>query len=119
VSDRFQPSPVPVATANPVGEKASASPVSSPAPGVSPTASPAKDSARGHAAVPLPSLKATETITWVKLERPRFAIGEIIVSSLMFVGVLVLVAVAAGTILGQLRSRTRGGTHGTGGLDLR
>jgi hypothetical protein len=54
----------------------------------------------------------------VKLDRPRFAIGEIIVSSFTIVGVLVLAAVAIGVVLGHLRSK-RAGAHGTFGLRLR
>lgn len=68
--------------------------------------------------VPTPSLKPTETITWIKLERPRFAIGEIIISSLTIVGIVFLVAVVAGLVLGYVRSK-RTGTHGTRGLGLR
>lgn len=68
--------------------------------------------------VPTPSLKPGEVITWVKLDRPRFAIGEIIVSSFTIVGVLVLAAVAIGVVLGHLRSK-RAGAHGTFGLRLR
>jgi hypothetical protein len=94
-------------------------PVATTTPAASPAASPAQGTARGHAAIPLPSLKATETITWVKLDRPRFAIGEIIISSFTIVGIILLVAVGVGMVLGQIRSKGRAGTHGTGGLDLR
>jgi hypothetical protein len=107
------PSPLPPASTPPPVTSPVASPAASPAP------SPATDTARGHAAIPLPSLKATETITWVKLDRPRFAIGEIIVSSFTIVGIIILVAVGIGMVLGQIRSKGRAGTHGTGGLDLR
>jgi hypothetical protein len=68
--------------------------------------------------VPTPSLKPGETITWIKLERPRFALGEILVSSFTIVGVVIVIAVSAGLILGHLKSkRTR--AHGSGGLGLR
>jgi hypothetical protein len=113
------PSPLPGAATTPAVAKTSGTPAASPQ--VTPASSPsaAGSAARGHAAIPLPSLKATETITWVKFDRPRFAIGEIIISSFTIVGIILLVAVGAGMILGQFRSKARGGTHGTGGLDLR
>ena len=81
---------------------------------VTPEATPAPT----RVAVPTPSLKPGEVITWVKLDRPRFAIGEIIISSFTIVGVAILLAVGAGMLLGHLRSK-RSGTHGTGGLGLR
>lgn len=81
-----------------------------PADGPSPASRPA--------AAPLPSLQPGEVITWIKLERPRLALGEIIVGSFALVGVLVVAALAIGLILGQLRSR-RTGAHGTSTLGLR
>jgi len=68
--------------------------------------------------VPTPSLRPGETITWIKLERPRFALGEILVSSFTIVGVVMAIAISAGLILGHLKSK-RGNAHGSGGLGLR
>lgn len=101
------PAASPVAGASPVG---SSSPLASPAPEASarPTRKP----------VPLPSLKPGEVITWVKLDRPRFAIGEIIVGSFAIAGAVALAAVVIGLVIGQWRSRHRG-AHGAGGLKLR
>lgn len=102
------------ATAAPAASAATPTITGSPAPGASPLASPQAT----RPAVPLPSLEPGQTITWVKLERPRFAIGEIVVSSFAIVGVAIAVAVGVGMVLGHLRSK-RANTHGTGGLGLR
>ena len=102
----------------PLTQVTPASPIAAaPSPAGSPSGSPAPSKA-AHSAIPLPSLKPGEVITWVKLDRPRFAIGEIIVNSFTIVGLIILMAVGAGMLLGHLRSK-RGGTHGTGGLGLR
>ena len=69
-------------------------------------------------AVPTPSLKPGEVITWIKFERPRLPIGEILASSFTMVGLVILIAVTIGMFLGHLKSK-RSGTHGTGGLGLR
>ena len=71
-----------------------------------------------RAPVPTPSLKPGEVITWIKLERPRFALGEILVSSFTIVGVVIAIAVTAGLILGHFKSK-RKDAHGTGGLSLK
>ena len=63
-------------------------------------------------------MKPTEVITWVKFDRPKLALGEIVVGSIALAGAVVLVSVAAGTVLGHFRSK-RTGTHGAGGLGLR
>lgn len=95
-------------------------PVPGPAPGaeqslvLSPTPLPRAT----RVAVPTPSLKPGEVITWIKLDTPRFPIGQIIISSLMIVGVAFLFSLSVGLVLGYLRSK-RTGTHGTRGLDLR
>ena len=98
-----------------------ASPSSSPSPAASPalSASPVAATARPtRAPVPTPSLKPGEFITWIKLDRPRFALGEILVSSFTIVGAVIVIAVTAGLILGHFRSK-RKGAHGAGGLRLR
>lgn len=68
--------------------------------------------------MPLPSLKPGEVITWIKIEPPRFPLGDIVVNSFAFVGLAILIAVMIGVFLGHLRSG-KTGTHGTGGLGLR
>ena len=69
--------------------------------------------------MPTPSLKPGEVITWIRMERPRLALGEIVIGSLALVGLIVLMAVSIGVILGHLRSKRTGASHGTGGLGLR
>jgi hypothetical protein len=106
-------------TATPAASKAPA--VTPAATATAPGASPSPEAASARPTrvpVPTPSLKPGEFITWIKLERPRFAIGEIVVNSFVIVGVIVAIAVTAGLVLGHLRSK-RTGTHGTGGLGLR
>lgn len=113
--------PVPTATPAPAAAPRAAKgsgPVAgvSPAPAASPL--PAASASPAHRPVPLPSLKPGEVITWVKLDRPRFAIGEIIVGSFAIAGAVALAALVIGVALGQWRSRHRG-AHGAGGLKLR
>ena len=91
--------------------------MASPSPSVPPTPVAATPQPT-RAPVPTPSLKPGEFITWIKLDRPRFALGEILVSSLTIVGVVMVIAVAAGLVLGHLKSK-RKDAHGTRGLDLR
>lgn len=97
-------SPPPLAGSSPAGASALADP------------SPAPRTVRP--AVPTPSLKPTEFITWVKFDRPKFALGEILVGSLAFVGMAFVLAVAIGILLGHFKSKRRG-TTGTTGLGLR
>lgn len=63
-------------------------------------------------------MKPSEVITWVKLDRPRLPLGEIVVGSFALAGVVVLISMVAGIVLGHFRSK-RTDTHGTGGLKLR
>jgi hypothetical protein len=91
----------------------SATPVASPTAIASP--SPAKS---GYAAIPRPSLKPGEVITWVKLARPRLALGEILIGSFALAGVVFIVSMVVGLVLGHFRSK-RTNTHGTQGLRLR
>ena len=67
--------------------------------------------------IPTPSLKPGETITWIRIERPKLALGEIIVGSFALAGVLALVAILIGMVIGHLRSKRRQPV-GTGGLGL-
>lgn len=93
----------------------------SPSPSLPASASaapPAASPVPTRAAVPTPSLKPGEYITWIKLDRPRFALGEILVSSFTIVGVVIVIAVSLGLILGHLKSK-RKDVHGAGGLDLK
>ena len=53
-------------------------------------------------------LKPGEFITWIRLERPRLPIGEIIASSFAIVGLVVVAAVSIGLVLGYFKSRTSG-----------
>jgi hypothetical protein len=71
-----------------------------------------------QAPVPTPSLKPGEVITWIKIERPRLELGQVLVGSFVLVGITMAIAVSLGILLGQFRSRGEK-THGTGGLDLR
>jgi hypothetical protein len=88
-----------------------------PSPAASPAASPSP--AKGaFSAIPKPSLKPGEVITWVKLDRPRLALGEIIVGSFALAGLVLLISMGAGILIGHFRSK-RTDTHGTGGLRLR
>jgi len=57
-------------------------------------------------------------ITWVKLDRPKLALGEIVIGSFALAGVVLLVSMAAGVVLGHFRSK-RLTAHGTQGLGLR
>ena len=68
--------------------------------------------------VPTPSLKPGEAITWIKIERPRLELGQVLVGSFVLVGLTMALALSLGILLGQLRGRGQK-THGTGGLDLR
>lgn len=77
--------------------------------------SPARNS---FAAIPRPSLKASEVITWVKLDRPRLALGEIVVGSFALAGVVILISMVAGVVLGHFKSK-RLTAHGTQSLGLR
>jgi len=92
-------------SATPAANAAAA--VASPSPGRS-----------SFAAIPRPSLKPGEVITWVKLDRPKLALGEIIVGSFALAGVVMLMSMAAGVVLGHFRSK-RTGAPGTQGLGLR
>ena len=96
-----------------------------PVPGVSGTpatgaAPPAASPSPGNAfsAIPRPSMKPGEVITWVKLDRPRLALGEIVVGSFALAGVVMLVSMVAGVVLGHFRSK-RLTAHGTQSLHLR
>ena len=102
----------PQAPATPV-QGVSATPAASAGPVASP--SPARSSL---AAIPRPSLKPGEVITWVKLDRPKLALGEIVVGSFALAGLVMLVSMAAGVVLGHFRSK-RLTTHGTQSLGLR
>lgn len=65
-------------------------------------------------------LKQGEVITWIRVERPRLELGQILVGSLVLVSLTVAAAIFFGILLGHLRSKRSGGhTHGAGGLDLR
>ena len=97
--------PVPGASATPAAAAATASP----------SPSPARNS---FSAIPRPSMKPGEVITWVKLDRPRLALGEIVVGSFALAGVVMLVSMAAGVVLGHFRSK-RLSAHGTQSLHLR
>lgn len=68
-------------------------------------------------AVATPSLKPTEVITWVKLDRPRLALGEIVVGSFALAGLVLALSMAAGIVLGHFRSK-RPGAPGTQFLNL-
>lgn len=69
--------------------------------------------------IPTPSLKPNETITWIRVERPKFKIGEIFISSFAFAGVVMAFAVVVGLVLGYFKARRRERTrmgfdfHGT------
>jgi hypothetical protein len=82
------------------------------------SALPAAPAPSPRAAVATPSLKPTEVITWVKLDRPRLALGEIVLGSFALAGLVLGVSMAAGVILGHFRSK-RSGAPGTQSLDLR
>ncbi len=72
----------------------------------------------GRAPIPTPSLKPGEVITWIRIERPRLELGQILVGSFVLVGLILGFAVLAGVLLGHLRSKNTT-VHGAGGLDLR
>jgi len=96
-------------------------PVASPSASASVATVPiASPSPRGgaFAAIPRPSLKPSEVITWVKLDRPRLALGEIVVGSFALAGLVLVISMGVGLVLGLFRSKQTG-THGTGGLRLR
>ena len=99
-----QPSSAPAAAA--------ATTTAAPSPEASPRASQA-----ARPAVPLPSLKSTEVITWVRFDRPRLALGEIVVGSFALAGLVLLISMGAGVVLGHFRSKRD--THGAQGLNLR
>jgi len=101
---QVSPTPVPGVSATPVANPAA---IASP--------SPAKS---GYAAIPRPSLKPGEVITWVKLARPRLALGEILIGSFALAGVVLIISMVAGVVLGHFRSK-RTNAHGTQGLKLR
>ncbi len=103
----------PQVTATPV-PGASATPAATAATAV-PSPSPARNSV---SAIPRPSMKPGEVITWVKLDRPKLALGEIVVGSFALAGLVMLVSMAAGLVLGHFRSK-RLSTHGTQSLHLR
>jgi hypothetical protein len=98
-------SPSPESTPTGAGAASSATPLASPRP--------------LHAAIPTPSLKPGEVITWIRIERPRLELGQILVGSLVLVGLTMALAVFFGILLGHLRSKSTRSTHGAGGLDLR
>ena len=77
------------------------------APGPAPTRSP----------VPTPILKPGETITWIRVDRLRFPLGEIIFTSVTFAGLAFLAAIAVGIFIGYLKGRQR--EHRPPGLGLR
>jgi len=63
-------------------------------------------------------MKPSEVITWVKLDRPKLALGEIVVGSFALAGLVMLVSMAAGVVLRHVRSK-RLSAHGTQSLHLR
>lgn len=91
----------------------SATPAANAAVATSP--SPARNS---FAAIPRPSLKPGEVITWVKLDRPKLALGEIVVGSFALAGLVMVVSMVVGLVLGHFRSK-RLTAHGTLSLGLR
>lgn len=97
--------PVPGASATPAESAASAVPGPSPA-------------RNSFSAIPRPSMKPGEVITWVKLDRPKLALGEIVVGSFALAGVVMAVSMVAGVVLGHFRSK-RLTAHGTQSLHLR
>jgi hypothetical protein len=88
-----------------------------PAPSPAAAASPSPNRSSPYAAIPKPSLRPGEVITWVKLSPPKFALGEILVGSFALAGVVFVVSMVVGIILGHFRSKRT--THGTQGLGLR
>jgi hypothetical protein len=86
-----------------------------PSPGLSP--SPAASARPTRTPVPTPVLKPGEVITWIRLERPRLPLGEILASSFAIIGLVILAAVSIGLVLGYFKSRGTG-PSGTG-LHLR
>jgi hypothetical protein len=105
VNPQVTATPVPGASATPAAPAA--------------TTVPAVPAARNSfSAIPRPSLKPGEVITWVKLDRPKLALGEIIVGSFALAGLVMVVSMAAGVVLGHFRSK-RAGAHGTQSLGLR
>lgn len=103
----------PQSTATPVpgGSPAAAATTANAVPSPSPLRS-------AYSAIPRPSLKAGEVITWVKLDRPKLALGEIVVGSFALAGLVMLISMAAGVVLGHFRSK-RVSAHGTQSLHLR
>ncbi len=73
---------------------------------------------RATAPIPTPSLKPGEVITWLRIERPRLELGQILVGSFVLVGLTMAIAVSVGILLGHLKSKSTN-THGAGGLNLR
>ncbi len=62
--------------------------------------------------VPTPSLKPGEAITWIKVDRLRFPLGEIFASSVAFAGLCTVAAIAIGLFIGYVKARRR--EHGSG-----
>jgi hypothetical protein len=91
---------------------------SPPATSATAVVNPSPGPAATRAAVATPSLKPGEVITWVKLDRPKLALGQIVVGSFALAGLVLLISMAAGIVLGYFRSKSTS-AHGTGGLRLR
>jgi len=53
-------------------------------------------------AVSNPVLSLAENITWVKVERPTFDLGGVLLASLQIVGSLLVVALVLGSFFGML-----------------
>ena len=62
-------------------------------------------------------LKPGETVTWIKVDRPRFPISEILASALSIAGIAALFSIALGILIGHFKARRR--EQGTTGLGLR
>ncbi|MEO8360096.1 MAG: hypothetical protein ABI672_08710 [Vicinamibacteria bacterium] len=87
---------------------------------VAPSATPIFSATPVPTPIPTPSLRPGETITWVRLERPKLALGSILASSFAIVGLVIALALGLGTLIGYVRSKgKRATTHGAGGLGLR
>ena len=55
----------------------------------------------------MPSLKPGEVINWIKIDRPKLPLGEILACSFALVGLIVVIAMTGGVILGHFKSRRR------------